>query len=265
MYRLSSMSLSSLAKVLKLSPGISWFMLSLLIAAAPAFAQVESTESGWNLLSTLRETLKNALVWIDGLGAIGGLVLILIYIVATVSLVSGAILTLGAGAIFGLWKGAIYAFLGASLGATTAFLVGRYLARNWVAQKIAGNPQFAAFDRAVGKEGFKIVALSRLSPLFPFILLNYFFSLTSVSLKDYLLGFIGMIPGTILYTYLGSAAGNLAALFSGMEGRAKTPAELAFFYMGLAVTVIVTTYVTRLAGKALKESVAGEEERLQNP
>src|ERR1019366_4448940 len=142
--------------------------------------------------------LTNALDWIAGLGALAPVAFIAIYIAACVAFVPGSILTIGAGVIFGVVRGSIYVSIAATLGATAAFLVGRYLARDWVAAKIAGNARFAAIDAAVAKEGWKIVGLCRLSPAFPFNLLNYAFGLTQVSLKDYFFAsWLGMLPGTV--------------------------------------------------------------------
>ena len=204
----------------------------------------------------IQDTLQSTLQWVADLGAIGPIALILIYIIATVAFISGGLLTLGAGALFGLGAGAIYAFIGASLGATAAFLVGRYLARGWVSKKLDAYPRFQAVDKAVGREGLKIVFLTRLSPVFPFVLLNYAFGITGVSLRDYVLGFAGMIPGTLLYTYLGSAVGSLAALFA-QSDRAKTPTEYAFFIVGLVATFAVTWFVTRIATRAFNKEVEG--------
>src|SRR5262245_51294196 len=119
-------------------------------------------------------------VWIEGLGFWAPLVFILGYVVATVAFIPGSLLTGASGYLFGLVYGTLYTFVGATLGSSAAFLVARYLARGWVERKIAGNPRFAAIDRAVGKEGLKIVVLLRLSPVFPFNLLNYSLGLTRV-------------------------------------------------------------------------------------
>src|SRR5262249_39704886 len=137
------------------------------------------------------------------------------YVVATVAFVPGLVLTLAAGAIFGLLRGTLYTFVGATLGASAAFLVARYLARFRIERKIAGNPRFQAIDRAVSREGLKIVALLRLSPVFPFNLLNYSLGLTKVRFVDYLAASIAMLPGTLVYVYYGKAAGSLASAASG--------------------------------------------------
>ncbi|MFN7527388.1 MAG: TVP38/TMEM64 family protein [Dolichospermum sp.] len=198
--------------------------------------------------------LQNTLQWINGLGALGGVVFIAIYIIATLAFLPAAILTLGAGVIFGVIWGSLYVFIGATLGAVAAFLVGRYLARGWVKQKISSYKKFANIDKAVSKEGLKIVFLIRLSPLFPFNLLNYALGVTSVSLKDYFLASFGMIPGTIMYVYLGHLAGDLALI-----GNKSQPDNMILHWViqiiGLIATIAVTVYVTKIAKKALKEEI----------
>jgi uncharacterized membrane protein YdjX (TVP38/TMEM64 family) len=226
------------------------FGIVLLLDANPALAQESANEIGFNPQAWLR----NALEWIDSLGAIGAIAFILLYIISTVAFLPGSILTLGAGVVFGLVLGSFYVFIGATLGATAAFLVGRYLARGWVAKKIEGNQKFKAIDRAVGREGLKIVLLTRLSPIFPFNLLNYAYGVTGVSLKDYVIGSVGMIPGTIMYVYIGSLAGNLATI--GTEAQPANPTvQWTIRIVGLIATVAVTLYVTKIARKALENEV----------
>jgi uncharacterized membrane protein YdjX (TVP38/TMEM64 family) len=203
-----------------------------------------------------QQLLIDALQWIANLGAIGVIAFILLYIIATVAFLPGSILTLGAGVIFGIVLGSIYVFVGATLGATLAFLVGRYVARNWIAQKIEGNQKFKAIDQAVGKQGFKIVFLTRLSPIFPFNLLNYAYGLTSVAFKDYVIASVGMIPGTIMYVYLGSLAKNLATIGTETPTAEVNPlAQWTLRIIGLIATLTVTIYITKIAKKALAESV----------
>jgi uncharacterized membrane protein YdjX (TVP38/TMEM64 family) len=192
--------------------------------------------------------------WVNGLGVWGPIVFILGYAVATVFFLPGSLLTLASGAIFGLVEGTIYSLIGATLGASAAFLVARYVARRAIERKIAGNARFAAIDKAVGREGFKIVALLRLSPVFPFNLLNYALGLTEVRFLPYLAACAAMLPGTLLYVYYGKALGSLAALASGAKTQ-KGPEFWVFLGVGLLATVVVTTYVTRLAGKALRQQI----------
>jgi len=204
--------------------------------------------------------MNGALAWVDGLGWIGPVVFVVLYIGATVFFIPGSALTLGAGALFGVVKGSLLVSVASTLGATAAFLVGRYLARDWVARKIAKNAKFAAIDEAVGREGWKIVGLTRLSPVFPFTLLNYAYGLTNVKLRDYFFAsWIGMMPGTVMYVYLGS----LARL--GAEVQDAGSARMVLRIVGLAATVAVTLYVTRVARKALAKRVPVEDSGTKQP
>lgn len=196
--------------------------------------------------------------WVEGLGVWGPVVFILGYVIATVAFLPGSVLTLAAGFIFGIARGTLYTFIGATIGSSLAFLIARYVARGAVERKIAGNPKFAAVDRAVGREGFKIVALLRLSPFFPFNLLNYSLGLTRVPFLQYLAASIAMLPGTLLYVYYGAVArkatGSLAAAASG-TGVQKGAESWVLLGIGLVATLVVTTFVTRLAGKALRQEI----------
>ncbi len=212
-----------------------WLLIAAVVAAVAAAFFI------FDVRAVLRE-------WLDAIGRLGAwgpVLFIAAYVVATVLFLPGSVLTLGAGAVFGVALGSVYVSIASTLGATAAFLVGRYLARDWVAKKIEGNAAFAAIDRAVAAEGWKIVGLTRLSPAFPFSLLNYAFGVTRVSLRDYVLAsWLGMMPGTVMYVYVGSlarAAGD----------RSRTPAEWTLYAIGLIATIVVTIFVTRLARAAL--------------
>lgn len=243
--------------------------LAIAFAATPAWAQKSVNGGGFNP----QEWLRNALQWIDSLSAAGAMsgdkllriyAFIAIYILATVAFIPGSILTFGSGVLFGVVWGSLYVFISATLGATIAFLVGRYLARGWVAKKIEGNHKFRAIDQAVGKEGLKIVLLTRLSPIFPFNLLNYAFGITGVSLKDYVIGSVGMIPGTVMYVYMGSLASNLATI--GTASQPTNPGvQWAIRIIGFIATVAVTLYVTKVARKALEEEVLEPEDNQTEP
>ena len=200
------------------------------------------------------QLLRRSLDWVAGLGPTGVIAFVAIYILACLFMLPGSVLTLGAGAVFGVARGSVIVSVSATLGATAAFLVGRYLARDRVAKMIEGNERFRAIDEAVGREGWKIVGLTRLSPVFPFNLLNYAYGITKVSLRDYFLAsWIGMIPGGVMYVYLGSLAGSLATL--DRPGGGRTPAQWALYGVGLVATVAVTIFVTRIARAALAKKV----------
>jgi uncharacterized membrane protein YdjX (TVP38/TMEM64 family) len=194
--------------------------------------------------------------WVDGLGVWGPVAFVAGYAIATVAFVPGSLLTLAAGAIFGVGKGTALVLLAATLGASAAFLVSRYLARGFVERRLAGNERFAAIDRAIGSQGRKIVFLLRLSPVFPFNLLNYALGLTRVRFADYVVASIGMLPGTLLYVYYGKVAGDVARLAGGAPMR-RGPAYYGVLALGLVATIVVTTLVTRTARRALQEVTDG--------
>ncbi len=178
-----------------------------------------------------------------------------LYVVACVFFIPGSILTLGAGAVYGVFQGTILVSFSSILGATGAFLVGRYFARGFVERKIQNNPKFKAVDEAVAREGWKIVGLTRLSPIFPFNLLNYAYGVTKVRLKDYFFAsWIGMLPGTVLYVYIGSLAGDLASLAA---GKPQTDAKLQWTVriIGFIATLAVTLLITKIARKALDQKI----------
>jgi len=200
------------------------------------------------------EPLRNFAMWVESLGPLAPVVFVAGYILATVAFVPGSILTLAAGAIFGLVRGTIYVFIGASLGAAAAFLVARYIARPIVERRLAGNERFERIDRVIEKEGGKMVVLMRLSPLLPFNALNYALGISKVGFIPYLLGSIGMIPGTLLYVYYGKLAGDLTALGGReVERGAEYYAVLA---LGLAATVAVALIAARAGKRALGEQDA---------
>src|SRR6266516_3145877 len=202
----------------------------------------------------VQDLLKSALDWIGELGPWGPVIFVGLYVVATVLFVPGSVLTLGAGAVFGVVLGSVCVSISATLGATAAFLVGRYLARDAIARKIEKNETFATIDRAVADEGWKVVFLTRLSPVFPFTLLNYAFGLTRVRLGQYVLAsWIGMMPGTVMYVYLGSLV-NVGA-----GHRQRTTGEWLLYGVGLLATIAVKIFVTRMARKALEKKISSAE------
>jgi uncharacterized membrane protein YdjX (TVP38/TMEM64 family) len=184
------------------------------------------------------------------------------FIPACLFFLPGSPLTLFGGFAFGgTFRGmavvAACVSAGSTLGATAAFVVGRTIARQWIEARVAANTRFRAIDAAVGEHGFRIVLLTRLSPVFPFNLLNYAFGLTRVSFRDYFFAsWIGMLPGTILYVYLGSTAGTLADIVAGRVE--KSPAQQILYYAGLVATVAVTILIARLAKRSLAAALPDE-------
>jgi uncharacterized membrane protein YdjX (TVP38/TMEM64 family) len=191
--------------------------------------------------------------WVNDLGAWGPIAFIVGYATAVVLMVPAVLLTLAGGAIFGLVQGSLYVFVAAVAGSIGAFLISRYVARGLVEKRLGANPRVAAIDRAVAARGLRIVFLLRLSPAFPFVLLNYALGLTRVRLADYALASFGMIPGTILYVYYGKLVGDLASLGS-PQSAPRGAAYYVVTIVGLAATIAVTTMVARIARRALREA-----------
>jgi uncharacterized membrane protein YdjX (TVP38/TMEM64 family) len=189
--------------------------------------------------------------YVRGTGALGVVVFITVYMVATVALVPGSLLTLAAGFAYGPVWGLAVASPASVLGATAAFLLGRTVLRDWATRKTSDSPWVRAISRAVGREGFKIVMLLRLSPLVPFNVLNYALSLSDVRLVTYVVASaLGMLPITALYVYLGSLAPTAAGLSSAAEGGGAT--RTALYLAGLAATIAVVVVVTRTAQRILR-------------
>src|SRR5881396_140523 len=166
----------------------------------------------------VRDWLRNFRDWIGQMGVAGIYIFIGVYAAATVLLAPGSILTIGAGFAFGLWKGFIAVSAGSTLGAALAFLVARFIARERVAAIAQRNEKFRNIDEAIGKQGPKLIFLLRLSPVIPFNLSNYFYGLTAVKFWPYVLAsWIGMMPGTFLYVYIGTAGKTAASAAAGGE------------------------------------------------
>lgn len=189
--------------------------------------------------------------WVADTGLWGLAVFIAVYIVTAVFLMPASVLTIGAGFAFGIGWGMVAVSSGSTLGAGAAFLVARYLARDRVRAKLAQGARFRAVDDAVSEQGWKIVALLRLSPVFPYNALNYILGLTGIRFWHYLLAsWIGMLPGTLLYVYLGFA-GRESLEAAATEGSGSL--RMVYLGLGLAATLVVTIYVTRLARHAMRK------------
>lgn len=187
--------------------------------------------------------------YVRDLGPAGYVLYAACYALCVVLFVPGSVLTLGAGAIYGLGVGVGVVLVGASLGATLAFLLARTLLRSRVESMTEGNAKFGALDRAISREGAKIVFLVRLAPIFPFTYINYAFGLTGIGTPAYVLAsVIGMIPGTFAYVYIGAAAAGAVA--GGDADSTRTIVQI----VGAVATLAVTIFVARLATKAIREA-----------
>ena len=205
----------------------------------------------------VRDWLTNFNDWVGQMGAVGIFIFIVVYAAATVLLAPGSILTIGAGFAFGLWKGFLAVSGGATLGAALAFLVARFIARDKVEAIALRNDKFRSIDHAIGKQGAKLIFLLRLSPVIPFNLSNYFYGLTGVRFWPYVLAsWIGMMPGTFLYVYIGTAGKAAVAAAAGSEAVKHGWQYWTFLGVGLVATIVVTIWVTRIARSALRKTEA---------
>jgi pyruvate/2-oxoglutarate dehydrogenase complex dihydrolipoamide dehydrogenase (E3) component/uncharacterized membrane protein YdjX (TVP38/TMEM64 family) len=194
---------------------------------------------------------------VQSLGTLGPAAVVLAYVLCTVLLIPASIITLGAGTLFGLKTGFIVVVIGANLGAFCSFLLARTFLREKVAHWAQANAKFRFLDEAIGRQGFKMVLLTRLSPIFPFILLNYFLGLTAVRTGAYVLGnLFGMLPATFLFVYIGAAARDA---IGGPTDTAADFYQQILKYVGLLATIGVVTLVTRMARRALREAEQSQE------
>lgn len=204
----------------------------------------------------IQDQLQASLLWIKSLGMVAPIAYIALFSLATVLIFPCSILTMGSGLVFGIGWGVFYSYLAAVIGSTLAFWVGRYLARDWVNRQLGQYPRLQSIYGAVAREGYRLVLLSRLSPAFPFVLLNYTFGITPISLRDYLTGSIGLLPGTIIYVYAGLVMGNIALLNSGKSeiNPELYPLKVVILVIGIAIGLGITVYINRIAQKALSEA-----------
>ena len=201
---------------------------------------------GYRLLP-LQEWITTFQEWVQGFGIVGWFIFIVVYALTSFALVPGSFLTLAAGVIWGLW-GFPIVIVGATLGSAISFLAARYLFMQRVQEKVAEYPRFNAVNLAIGEEGWKVVGLLRLSPALPFSLQNWFLGITPVGFwPSQIATFFGIMPGTLLYVWIGSLGGQAAG------GDDMSFAKWIIGGVGIAATLIVTVLVTKKANAKLKE------------
>tara|TARA_Y100001968_G_scaffold8578_1_gene7245 strand:+ start:1374 stop:1994 length:621 start_codon:yes stop_codon:yes gene_type:complete len=183
---------------------------------------------------------------------LGVVLFIFLYAVWVICLLPGLWLSMFAGAIFGSFYGSIIVFLGAFLGAEITFLLGRKFLRNWTQSLLSKFPKFQIVDKAISKEGLRLVFLTRLSPAFPFGLLNLFYGLSEVRIRDFSIGMIAILPGTILYCSLGDFAGDIAKFDEVLSNR-NDLGSLGISLLGLIATFAVVWLISKAARKAIQE------------
>jgi uncharacterized membrane protein YdjX (TVP38/TMEM64 family) len=194
--------------------------------------------------------LQQILDWVADQGVWAPVIFIIVYAGGAVAFVPGSILNLSAGAIFGVIQGTVLVSIASTLAAAISFILSRFALRGWIEKKLTHKPAFKTIDEGVGREGWKIVLLLRLSPVFPFTLLNYSLGLTNIRFWPAMIAsWVGMLPGTILYVYLGSLAQ--------VATQETTTAQKILYGVGLIATLIVTVRITRIAKRALSSKIDG--------
>jgi uncharacterized membrane protein YdjX (TVP38/TMEM64 family) len=223
---------------------------AVLIAAAIVAAIV--------FVPAFKRNIAQLLDWVRDSGPAAPLLFGGLYVIAVVAFLPGSVLTIGAGFVLGLAVGTVTVSLASTLGAAAAFLLGRTIARTWVERRVARLPRFQALDQAIRQQGFKIVLLLRLSPVFPFNLLNYALGLTAIGFRQYVLAsWIGMLPATVVYVYLGSTLKSAADVATGKPE--ALPGQKALFAAGLVATIVLMIFLTRLARHALARATKSSE------
>jgi uncharacterized membrane protein YdjX (TVP38/TMEM64 family) len=209
----------------------------------------------------LSRWLSHFLEWVRMLGFWGGLLYFFVYVAGTVLFVPGTALTLGSGLLFGVFWGTLLVSLASVSGATIAFLIARSFGREWTRKRIEAYPKFNVIDRAIGENGFKLVLLMRLQPVFlPFAILNYALGLTRVRLRDYVLAsWIGMLPATTLYVYIGTSLKSISDLVQGKVTTGNHWQQL-LFWGGLVFSAVLVVIFTRIAKQALQSELGSENE-----
>ena len=213
--------------------------------------------------SWVRETMTEFLEWLGENPALGTLCLSLVYVVATLAWIPGSLLTLGAGVALNsaldstalaILIGTIGVWVGAWIGSCLAMLLGRYLFRDSAANLAKKYRVINAIDKVMEKEGLKFTVLLRLCPLIPFNAFNYIMGVTSVKFKDYAIGGLGMIPGTIVYVFVGTTIGNIADAASGeFEGGTVT---LVLLIVGTVLAFAAIIYITIVVKRYLNKQLA---------
>ena len=242
-------------------------LLALFLVGFILFVVLDSTiGNGWVI-----DAVETFLEWIEDNPVPGIFVFIVVYFFATVFFVPGSILTLGAGFVFanafglgaGVFLGTLAVFFGASSGATVAFLLGRFLFRDWVSRKTKQYSIFEALDTAMAEKGFRIMALLRLSPIIPFNVLNYIAGVTAIGFWQYVWAMFAVLPGTILYVFLGASAGSLADSANSGDNSFVTIIVVVVGIVFGVLAVALTSYYARQELRKVTEQpegTAGDEE-----
>jgi uncharacterized membrane protein YdjX (TVP38/TMEM64 family) len=199
--------------------------------------------------------LGSVILRLTHLGPLGAVLFILAYIAASLTMAPAFLLTFAAGAVYGLWRGTLLVYVGAVLGSSAVFALASPLARSWVLRWVDRDPRVAAVRMALVGDAVWVMFLLRLSPLVPFVLLNYALALSGVSYKDFLLASVGMLPAIVMYVYYGKIVGDVAKITAGIAPPRGT-GYWVFVGVGLVATIVATTMITRAARRAIDQQRA---------
>lgn len=198
--------------------------------------------------------LTTSMDWINASGWIGMVWFVVLYTLTCVFFLPGSFLTVGAGAIYGFWGGALLVTLSSTIGAVVNFVTGRYLLRAFVLRHLAHRPNFSALDQAIKREGWQVILISRISPVVPHSLVSYIAGVTQISLLRFTIAsFVGFVPISVLYSYAGAVLGAVAR--SNFQFSSDDPLAWTLYILGLVITVLTVVMATRMATKALRQSI----------
>jgi len=202
------------------------------------------------------EWMTHGLDWVEQSGWVGWIAFVAIYTITCVLFLPGSVLTVGAGAIYGFWGGTLLVSISNLVGALVNFLTSRYLLRGWLQRRFAHNKRFHALDDAIASDGWRIVLLSRISPVVPHSIVSYACGLTKLSFTKFALAsWIGFVPISAAYSYAGAFLGKFARARAGRPHGEESWETWAFYCVGLVVTVVVTVWSARIAARAMRGKV----------
>jgi uncharacterized membrane protein YdjX (TVP38/TMEM64 family) len=199
----------------------------------------------------LTEVLHRSMEWIEQSGWIGVVAFIVLYTLTCVFFLPGSVLTIGAGAVYGFWFSTALVTISSTVGAAVNFLTSRYVARSWMQERLSRSAKFRALDKAVSAEGWRMILISRMSPIIPHSLVSYAAGIIRISFWRFTLAsFVGFLPQSAAYTYVGAVLGRAVRTSAGVS--AHDPITWALYGLGLLATLAVTLLMTRVAHRSWK-------------
>jgi uncharacterized membrane protein YdjX (TVP38/TMEM64 family) len=197
------------------------------------------------------------LLRIRNLGPAGMILFTLMYVACALTLAPSLLLTIAAGAIYGVWRGSALVFLAATLGACAVYAVAQRLATTRLLMPLMKNRRVELVRRAVFGRDARVQFLLRLSPIVPYVLLNYALGLSRVPFRDFFVSCLGMIPAIVMYTYYGKVVGDVAKLAAGVAPP-HGPEYYVMLGIGVVATLVASMLITRAARRAIEQQRRGQ-------